>query len=254
MSNQTTELVAIPVVVSFDELVPASQVERVWYDLVQFESSAGRNDKIQFVPYMFTFDQLMHISGELVRGGAQGAVTGQELLSMAQRYAMNSEYKRSTTFLRYMVCIVDMHVAAPVTLARIAVQTEMKVKFLVNGIFSQTWDVGVSAGVLRDFLYVGMWQYQMARLSKLSQLVIFEEATDLYARVSVHPDDRFRLRVGFFTEMGLIGGRDYLLLARPSENSLRCIERVRSRIENSGMRTVLADPRYVVESSFGMPI
>ena len=45
--------------------------------------------------------------------------------------------------------------------------------------------------------------------------------------------NQFGLTVGFFLGSRLINGRNYLLRTRPEENAMRCLHRVKSRIEAS---------------------
>jgi hypothetical protein len=203
---------------------------------------------------MFSFDQLMLMPTAMLKEVVLQPVAGQEVLAKINQYGVNFGFKRSTTFLRYLVGFARIRSITPEGIAAFCARLERNVMSSISRYIGQVCGVSLSLGVFRDSLYVGMWRYQMSRLVKLSQCAISEQCHGLHAGVAIRPDEQRGLRVGFFSEKSLIGGRDYLLLARPTENPLRCIERVRKKIEESGIRTVVLDHDVRFDVPLAMPI
>src|SRR5579872_5600559 len=60
------KLVAIPIVLSFDEDVPESQLEQVWIEVCGFGQGVGSHDELVLFPNMYSFDQLNTFDPEVL--------------------------------------------------------------------------------------------------------------------------------------------------------------------------------------------
>lgn len=169
-----------------------------------------------------------------------------------------SEYgfKRSTVFLRYLVGSQGVggdgyRLGSPKICSKLQ---EVTARVLERRLGRKCMVDAVYTGSFRESVYSGMWRYQVEQLDCISQHVRNSagQKNRLSAKVALQGQrDQFVLRVGFFSSGQPIIGRSYLLRSRPSEDAIRCLCRVKSRIEAADICTLVQDDFMPWDESLG---
>jgi len=257
-------LIAIPVIASFKEIVPESHFEAAMHDLSP-ESCVNYLTEVcapqlhlKLLPQFFLFDHLMSIPGATLKRGyvAMHSEIGCGRAPAPARAMSEYGFRRSAVFLRYLVGSQDSggeksRLGSPSICAELQEITmhmlERRVgrKCMVNAFYSDSFCEPV---------YAGMWRYQVGKLDYISQHVwnSASRKSRLSARVALQGKrHQFVLRVGFFADDLPIIGRHYMLRSRPSEDAIRCLYRVKSRIEATGICTLVYDDFIPWDDGFG---
>ena len=260
-------LFVVPVITSFGEGVPVSQFKAALQglngsmELTNYvngrQTGAGH---VMLLPQMFRLDDLKGLSLSAVRKGtiALGNTNGSAEIEQHPFIKRSGSFKRSTEFLRYLV---GRHV---VTGASVIGCRRRRTGTRIQTLTKQTLErrIGlrctvdaVYTGSFHDSLYTGMWRYQERRLDQVSHHTRNStgDKNILEAKIVTHGHrDSFDIRVGFFSNGETIGGRSYLLGSRPGEDAGRCLGRVISRIEATGIRTTACETFVPLETGFAL--
>jgi hypothetical protein len=238
------EVVAIPVILSFDRVIPVSQLDAVWQDAAASRFIVGVPAEWVLFPQLYEFDQLKEIAPDKLKQALLRLVSdvNQELAVNSMRA---SGTKRSTVFLRYLVgCRRIRAGRQDADLPGFCLRLQREIGQLFRQHLGPACIVeSLEVGLFVEALYVGLWRYQMKRLVGLCQHAVTEWKRDVYAKVQTVGDDQLELRVGIFYGDRLIDGHDYLLRTRPGESQRRCLKRVREKIEESGVKSVIQKKR-----------
>jgi len=248
-------LIAIPVVVSFKEMVPTSHIETALYDFDCAGNCAnylaevgGYKGQPKFFPQLFLFDQLMAapisaVKKEVISLHAEIDNARKKWPSWASG---ERSFKRSSAFLRYLVgCQIAEETQSRNGQLRFCAMLEEIMMRVLERRIGQTCEVDIiDTGSFFESLYAGMWRYQVKRLDYLIRHVWNStiHKGSLCAKVNLQGQRRqFELRVGFFRGDRPVDGHGYLFRTRPAEDTMRCLQRIKSRIEASGICTIVDD-------------
>ncbi len=249
-------LLVIPIIVKFKEIVPATHFDSA---ILEFTRDGGDGSylremgehvaQLKLLPKLFSFDELMAIPISHLKRVCQSLCAeneGEKNSIWTWEKPSQGHNKRTNVFLRYLVgwhgtTQSEEWFEQAIACARLQ---ESMMRILKRNI-ERECTVGVNyKSSFYDALYTGMWHYQIERLDCLARNVMNSvvRACGLRAEVGLQGDGRqFGLTVSFFLKDRLIDGRNYLLRLRPGENAFRCLHRVKSKIEASGISTIAQD-------------
>lgn len=233
-------LFCVPLVIAFEDSMPASQVDAALLPLLDGRGRLPLNrapttvdDTIAFVATVFEADDLADLPLSVVRRGAL------DLLSL--RFALPAKHpfvqrRRPQHRLRmFLRCLVGLR---RLDVDRIAEQRQQ-----IDGeIRSQLAELGGSVrvwcdGSFHDALYSGLWAYQARRLA-----VATSEAAGSYVEANVTAegtDLRPTLRIRFSARAGREPAVEYRLRCRPFEDCDRARRRVEVIIAHNDPGVVL---------------
>lgn len=257
-------LIAIPVITSFKEIVPASHFDTAMHGL-RAESCVDYLTEVcapemhlKLLPQFFLFDQLLSIpASTLKRGCASMHFEVGNLRRQALRWVKyDLGCKRSAVFLRYLVGSQDAGGdACREGLPRICSKLQdVTMRMLERRIGRNCMVEAVYTGSFCEQVYAAMWRYQVGQLDYVTQHVRNSAGRRncLNAKVTVQGQrHQFVLTVGFFSGDQPITGRNYMLRSRPSEDAIRCLHRVKDRIEAAGICAVVQDHFMPWDDGFG---
>jgi len=262
-------LFAIPMIATFEQIVPESHFESVVCGLNGLKGLATkmkdcRLDPAQMtlLPTLFRLDDLNVIPLSIVRergiNFCESAVNGgsEWYPSITQMWGL----KRSTAFLRFVVgqrqvfehedwiANVDGVCEHLHDITSRAIKRYLGLPCRVQVIYASSFYEG---------LYAGMWVYQETRLDQLARATYAKTRRNkrLEARVVTYGRrHRFELWLGFFAGGQPIGGHAYWLRSRPSEDPGACLSRITSRLEATGIKANAMTEVVPKERRFGQRI
>ena len=253
-SQNELSLIAVPVITSFKEIVPASHFEAAMHDLsaascVSYLAEVcGPHMHLKLLPQFFLFDHLMSIPASTLKQEcvSMHSEIGNTPREIPTRVMSEYGFKRSTVFLRYLVGSQDAGGEGhqPGSPKICSALQEVTMRVLERRIGRKCLVDAVYTGAFCEPVYAGMWRYQVEQLDYVSQHVWNSAGrrSRIRAKVALQGQrHQFVLRVGFFSGNQPIIGRSYLLRSRPSEDAIRCLYRVKSRIEAAGICTLVQD-------------
>ena len=249
-----TRLIAIPIIASFNEMVPTSHIETALCDFDCAGNCAnylaevgGYKGQPKFFPQLFLFDQLIAVPISAVK---KEVISSHAEIDNAKKWPSwasgEQSFKRSSAFLRYLVgCQGTEETQSRNGQRRFCAMFEETMTRMLERRIGRTCEVDIIyTGSFFESLYTGMWRYQMKRLDYLIWHVWNSTVhkRSLCAKVNLQRHRRqFGFQVSFFRGDRPVDGHGYLFRTRPAEDTMRCLQRVKSRIEASGIYTIVDD-------------
>lgn len=259
-------LFSVAVITTFDEAVPVSQFETaleglMWStELGQYlREKCAQASNLTILPRFFRIDEIDSVPLSAVRRSAfsLAGASGDAQSASHPFLKMTGSLKRSAAFLRYLIGHQNVtEQASPHDGQR---KTCDKIKALTLQLMNQrigqcTVDAFYT-GAFYEPLYAGMWSYQETRLDQISRQAwnLTAACHDLEAKIVTHGcRDRFVIRLGFFANDDLLGGRTYVLNARPGEEAGACLERITKRIAAAGISACVNEKFIPMERGFDL--
>ena len=244
-------LVAIPIIVAFEEDVPATQFDAA---LSTLDTSNGLAHVIgngspdlpptMLLPRLFRLDELLSMPPSLVRRACVSLVAADVARAIASRPfdREKASCKRSAAFLRYLIGRRrTLQQYRGLNRARLCASLQNLVRREIERTLGLACRVQViDTGSFYEALYSGMWRYQEQRVDQLARASRLRtpRGSSVEARLLSHGQTHpVELRIEFFAGGQPIGGHGYWLSARPSDAANECITRVTRRLAVAGVKT-----------------